>query len=627
MRAVKVRSRSLKSVVFGLVVAGLSVSLPREAKAVDLPPVLGKPVKIDVTETSILSQRFSAREGEDPKNQGYFAWLNRLNLVLTRDKLTLGARIDSALYGLRPEDRELAPRDRQNVLVDGATRYRDSIYPAKLYATYKLSGVELAMGDSYAQLGRGLVLSLRKVDELGIDTTAFGGKITIQKDPAQVTFVAGFLNPSRVDEPTGRALFLPKVVEGDNRAPLYGSDRVVGAQILLGRGLPVVLSTNVAHFTKCAPFRYDDKGNVIDGSLDRPFGSCAENDVQTWISSLPKNLSPTLDSTSVLNASQSLEIPSFFGVGSLYVEAAVQRRKGETGREADLSGNALYAALTANGGPITNTLEVKSYRNYFNVAGSVNVTRASAFANVAYSAVPTAEPIINDSMFGFFNACVNGARDRVDARVSPNLLVYGAFGYSVTKSEIPGGSCDELGRSKDPANTNFVTDLQSGIEMRFDENRSFFFANTTIRNDVRQDGEPYYKERAVQYTLTKYISGPYSLEFAGRHRVRYQENENQREVQNAAGELVFNEVKWVQGEHYTALKVAPKWVITHGLEYTSQDSFPAIYNNGSILYRFTTQNNLRLFVGQQRGGLRCVSGICRLFPAFSGARIELTLRF
>ena len=39
------------------------------------------------------------------------------------------------------------------------------------------------------------------------------------------------------------------------------------------------------------------------------------------------------------------------------------------------------------------------------------------------------------------------------------------------------------------------------------------------------------------------------------------------------------------------------------------------------------QNNLRLFVGQQRGGLRCVSGICRLFPAFSGARIELTLRF
>lgn len=615
--------------VIGPLVAGLAVVLAaRPARAVDLPDLGGKPAKVDVTETSIVSQRFNAREGEDFRNQGYFAWLNRLNLVLNWDKLTVGARIDSALYGLRPEDREMLPQDRQITLVDGASRYRDSIYPAKLYAIYKTKGVEVTAGDGYAQLGRGLVLSLRKVDELGIDTTAFGGKVTLQKDPAQVTVLAGFLNPSRVDEPTGRALFLPKPVEGQAQTPLFGSDRVVAGQIMLGRGLPVVLSTNVAHFSKCSPYRYDERGNVVGGALDRPFGSCDERDVSEFLTSLPKNLSPTLASPSILNASQSLEIPSFFDTGSLYVEAAIQKREGETGREAALSGNALYAALTTNKGGLTNTLEVKSYRNFYNVAGSINVTKASAFANLAYSAPPTIEPIISDTMFGFFNACVNGARDRVDARLSPNVLLYGAFGYSVTKSELPGGTCDKYGRVQTAEDTtNYVTDLLTGVEMRFDQNRSFFFANTNIRNDVRPDGEVFYKERAVQYTLTKYISGPYSFEIAGRHRLRYQENENQVEVPDASGNLVFSERKWVQGENYTALKVAPQWVITHGFEYTTQDGFPAIYNNGSILWRFTMQNNVRLFVGQQRGGLRCVSGICRLFPAFSGARIELTLRF
>lgn len=625
---VRISSKRRGILAATLSVGALAFGTEGVAGAFDLPTLGGKPVKVDVTETSIVSQRFREREGEDARNQGYFAWLNRLNLVLNWDKFTIGARIDSALYALRPEDREIAPQDRAITLIDGASRYRNSIYPAKLYASYKAPGLELTAGDSYAQLGRGLVLSLRKVDELGIDTTSFGGKVVLQRDPASFTMLAGFVNPSRVDEPTGRALFLPKPLEGDARQPLFGSDRVVAGQIQLGRGLPVVLSTNIAHFTKCAPFRYDERGNVIADGLDRPFGSCDTRDVSEWLASLPKNLSPTLAAPSMLNASQTLEIPSLGGAGSLYIEAAIQRREGESGRETALSGNALYGALTTNKGAITNTLEVKSYRNYYNAAGSINVTKASAFANLSYSAVPTIEPIITDTMFGFFNVCVNGARDRVDARLSPNVLVYGAFGYTVTTSELPGGSCDKLGASQTAQNTtNYVTDLLTGVEMRFDNNRSFFFANTTVRNDVSAAGEPYYKERAVQYTLTKYISGPYSFEIAGRHRMRYQENENQVEVVDPQGNTVFSERRWVQGENYTALKVAPQWVITHGFEYTTQDGFATFYNNGSIFWRFTMQNNLRLFVGQQRGGLRCVSGICRLFPAFSGARIELTLRF
>ena len=84
---------------------------------------------------------------------------------------------------------------------------------------------------------------------------------------------------------------------------------------------------------------------------------------------------------------------------------------------------------------------------------------------------------------------------------------------------------------------------------------------------------------------------------------------------------------WFQGEHYTALKIAPKWVLSQGIEYTTQLGFPTYYFNGAILYRFTSDSNLRIFAGQQRGGLKCVSGICKVFPPFEGARVELTLRF
>ena len=34
-----------------------------------------------------------------------------------------------------------------------------------------------------------------------------------------------------------------------------------------------------------------------------------------------------------------------------------------------------------------------------------------------------------------------------------------------------------------------------------------------------------------------------------------------------------------------------------------------------------------LLLGSTRGGLRCVSGVCRVFPPFEGARLTAVLRF
>lgn len=600
------------------------------AHAVDLPQVGGSPVKLDITETAVVAQRFAPREGELEQDQGYFVWLNRLNLVLGWKKFTLGARIDSSIYALRPEDRITSsdPSVQRGLLSDGSTRYRDAIYPAKLWLTYRNEGVEVTAGDSYVQFGRGLVLSLRKVDELGVDTTLFGGKVTVQKDPFAVTVIAGLANPARVDEPTGRALFLSNRVPPIGQfgavptQPVFGSDRIVGAQLQAGRGLPVVASTHAVQLTKCAPYRYDAEGDIVEDPFDAPIGTCEEPSRSTWLAEVPA-LGPVIARRETINAGQSIEVPSLWGHGSLFIEGAIQKRQAERPNEADTQGNALYASLVTTGGPIANTLEVKSYRNFFPLAGSVNVSRAAAFSNVAYSIPPTAEPIISDTMFGFFNACVTGARDRFDYRFTPTMLGYATFGYFVSRSENIRGSCDQFGRStseEKAETTNYITDGSVGVEWRFDDDKSIVFANLNARNDVTETNLPFYRELAAQYSITKYISGPYSLEFAGRHRYRIQERENIR------GDS-FDGEPWWQGEHQNALKVAPKWVISQGFEYTTYIGLPTYYVNGGVLYRFTSESNIRLYAGQNRGGLRCVSGICRVFPAFSGARVELTLRF
>jgi hypothetical protein len=38
-------------------------------------------------------------------------------------------------------------------------------------------------------------------------------------------------------------------------------------------------------------------------------------------------------------------------------------------------------------------------------------------------------------------------------------------------------------------------------------------------------------------------------------------------------------------------------------------------------------DTVQVFVGQRRGAVRCVSGVCRQFPPFEGAKLEIVSRF
>jgi len=91
-----------------------------------------------------------------------------------------------------------------------SNRYINWIYPAKYFAGWSTRDIEVTVGDVYAEFGHGIVLSMRKRDELASDDTIRGGRATGRLKAGDVTLgltlVGGSANPLRIDEASGRYL-------------------------------------------------------------------------------------------------------------------------------------------------------------------------------------------------------------------------------------------------------------------------------------------------------------------------------------------------------------------------------------------------------------------------------------
>ncbi len=288
------------------------------------------------------------------------------------------------------------------------------------------------------------------------------------------------------------------------------------------------------------------------------------------------------------------------------------------------NGNALYAALSLDMGRLTTTLEAKSNRNFYAVPAGIELTRANEFIVDTYSFVPPAETLNQlDTQFGNFNACVDAARIRADVRVAPDWMLWAQGIHAYTKSEQITGSCDAVGHtlSSVPASAvqDRVSDGVGGLEWTFDGAMSHVYFSIGARDDTKSNGDFTFRELHAEYSVAKYFGAAWSIEVQGRHRLRKEESTNL--------DATYAAQWWHEGENYVAVKIAPRWVLSQGFEYTTLVGQPSYYVNGSLLYKFTSGSNLRLFVGQQRGAFRCASGVCRYFPPFEGARAELTLRF
>jgi len=662
----------------GAALAGAAVALtPSLSHALDLPKLLGKQLMLDVTEVTIVAQRFDSRE-VDPITEGgaWGQWINRLNVKLDWNHFTVGVRLDSGVYwntlaeqcgtplpnGMFPANKTIpsgagtltCASQYPNIARDDLTRYQNSIYPAKIWANYKDHGIDVTVGDAYVQFARGLVLSMRKQDDLGIDNTIRGVKASVTKGPFAVTVLAGMANPSRVDEATGEALFVAKRVT-DMTSPVYsprleqpvfGADQIFGAELQAGREKPVVLTTSMSYINRCAPYKYETgaaAGRIIYNADvgSTLFGACDDVNVTNWLSS-PGIATVGTDrgARHVATVAQAIEFPKMGKFGSLYIVGAYQHQDGIGPSDVTTydSGTALYATYTNTiNKNVQNTFEFKDYRNFYPTSGSINATQVTAFSPIAWSAVPTIESLTQDNMLGNFNVCVDGVRERTDVRLNKHLLLFGQAIFTLSKGE-QGLTCDKNGNltvpsSAQPAGTDYVADGLVGwqSDFRLAGRETIFNGTVGARQDYLGTGDTFIQQFELTYTFSHKLGPRTAIEFIGRHRVRYEKEDN-------VGPLGTAE-RWVEGEHYTGVNIAPKWIFTQGIEYSTRDlaqstTFagingypPWLYLNLGGTYKFTKDSNLRLFVGQQRGGLKCISGICRVFPAFEGARMELTVRF
>ncbi len=610
------------------------------ASALEAGELGDEPVTVDVTEASSLLYNVDNRDTAPHQvntvaNDAWGLWYNRANLQASWGKWQLGLRVDSAYFFVSPDPVTLAvelERERPRTAgslsseryfwqkfdeagIELSNRYINWVYPAKYYVGYTSRDVELMLGDFYAQLGRGFVLSVRKLDEVSSDVTVRGaratGRLRLGDWRLKVTALGGGMNPLRLDEASGRYLGVD-------------SEVTPGFLAVTEAGMPRSVSTD---FVPEASATYAPD-RIVAGQVELSgAGLRLGSQASLLVRQTPLSRDLVRSASRITTASQSLEAPSLGEHGSLYLEAALQQLEFGTGGvegEApgvggEAPGYAFYGATTWVVEPFALLLEGKHYRRLFSLLANVNLARAREFSLVQYSSPPTTEAFWVDTEFEGFNTCVTGGRAKLDARVGANESVFGWVGrYDTWAESVSNDACDT-----DEQNLNRVWDVATGFELASQNKRSR--ANLTVGARFDDTAVPallpsgalsdvFYREESLRYDITKHLSGPFSLQFQGWHRRRHQ-------VRGGPGE------PWFEGQQLLGFDWAPKFSAGLGLEYDTNPQTPPTYVNAQVKWRFSSDSNLALFVGQRRGTLRCLGGVCRVFPPFEGARLDLTARF
>lgn len=609
----------------------LSIALlPSLARGLEPGSVAGTPLLLDVSESGSVYYNFDNRDSRPHQvstraNDHFGLVYNRLSLQATAGRVSAGVRVDNVWFYASPNVTQLAldltregdPRDPASYFrsklseagLELSNRFIDWVYPSKYYLTFSRPGLEATLGDSSAQLGRGIVLSVRKQDELGSDTTIRGVRVSASTRGSiqlKLTALGGELNPLRIDEASGRYLGvqrerdalhaiaeagMPRAIETDF-APLtglcqtsptcsYAPDRVAAGQVeLSGEG-----------------FKLGTQGSAL--FRDQP-------------------LSPDLvrSAERIVTLSQSVELPRALEDLAVYGELAFQRL--ETAAELD-PGYGLYASVSYTPDDLALTLEARHYRRLFPLSANVKLARAAEFSSLAYNQVPTTEPEDNDTELEGMNTCVSGARLRGDFQLGPGVRALGSVAHYSTYAES--GSNEACAITDQQLNR--VYDVSSGFALDSRDRRRHLELTLGGRIDraerelILADGSSshlFYTEGYLRHQLELPLVGDFSVSLTGRHRRRAQ-------AEGGPG------VPWLEGEEVLGVEWAEHSSLGLGAEYDTRPGVPDTYFNVELSHRPTPASRVSLFAGQRRGAQRCVGGICRLYPPFEGVRLDVALRF
>ena len=169
---------------------------------------------------------------------------------------------------------------------------------------------------------------------------------------------------------------------------------------------------------------------------------------------------------------------------------------------------------------------------------------------------------------------------------------------------------------------NRILDSATGFELHSRDHRSkadvsvgsrFDDTDRALRTDTGES-QVFYREIYTRHQAALALGRAWSMELQGWHRRRHQ-------AVGGPG------APWSEGDELIGFDYAPRWSAALGFSYDTNPAVPPTYVNGQLGYRLSSDSSVSLFVGQRRGALRCVGGVCRVFPPFEGAALDLTLRF
>jgi hypothetical protein len=248
---------------------------------------------------------------------------------------------------------------------------------------------------------------------------------------------------------------------------------------------------------------------------------------------------------------------------------------------------------------------------------------------VQYSSPPTTLPVWNDTEFEGFNTCVSGGRWKTDLRMSSRYNLHAWVGRYYTWAEsVAANTCDtadqNLNRVWDVAQGATWTGSEGDFRAELTWGARFDEAERELVDALNRPTHVYYRELYTRYDVSLELSSAHALHFQGWHR---------RRRQTQGGPID----PWLQGATLTSLSWGPRLNTAFGFEYDQNPAFPDVYLNAQVRYELdgpdgpmpwlAGPSHLSVFAGQRQGGLRCVSGVCRVFAPFEGARVDLTLGF
>jgi hypothetical protein len=478
-----------------------------------------------VTNTTLLESRGDNENGIDTDDE-YGVGLNKLYLDGQSGSTSAHLQLDGVYFTATPDVRN--PSSTQ------PSSYVSEVRLERFRLQHEFEEVTLLGGDTHLQLGRGIALSLRKVDELGLDQTLRGGSVLWNGDVVRLQAFAGVTNIANMDGVTQRHLEDP-------------NDTLAGGSATFHLG-PADVSVHGLYLQPRVP--------VLEGT---------GNDFTTL-------------------GGAYVDLPLSHRL-SLYVEGALQRYR-IVGLDHD--GTAAYASADMDL-EIVSLLVEGLYLDGFRVAGTYDETLQQPNF---YNQPPTLERFDQEVLD---NQNVRGGRVKISRPLLDGRLVL-----------YTNGMFRRFGT--DEAAVDALHGY-AGFELTYGSS-SRWFASAGYREET-QDGHTLKTMVHGESDWVQELGKGYSFQLTVGHESR-----------------TIDDRPYVRGTTLVGLDKTRLGALMFEVGYdTLNPNQRQFFFAGILAWHTYEWLTARAIVGSQRGGLKCIGGVCRDFPAFSGGRLEAVVHY